>query len=161
MSLNTFLTLFWYFIHFFAPKSHSEVMRSSKMTYFSPLGPYKGKWLKSVIFHDFFKLLLGGLIWCFRYHNNIYVFPRKFVESRNFWKLPHFQRFYILFIFSEMLHFVIIDTLKRCSLGKTHIWSFHNHLACSRIDIMCRLCFSKKKQHVDLRTLSTKWNWTS
>ena len=41
MSLNTFLTLFWYFIHFYAPKSHSEVMRSSKMAYFSPLGPYR------------------------------------------------------------------------------------------------------------------------
>ena len=67
MSLNTFLTLFRCFIHFFTPKSHSEVMRSSKMVYFGPFGPYKEKWLKNVIFHDFFKVLLGNLRWCFRY----------------------------------------------------------------------------------------------
>ena len=67
MSLNTFLTLFWYFIHFFDPKSHFDVMNSFKTHYFGPLGPYKGKWLKNVIFHDFFKLLLGVLRWCFRY----------------------------------------------------------------------------------------------
>ena len=65
--LNTYLTLFWYFILFFAPKSHSEVMSNLKMTYFFPLSPYKGKWLKNVIFHDFFKLLLDDLRWCFRY----------------------------------------------------------------------------------------------
>ena len=61
MSLNTFLKLFSYFIHFFVPKSHSEVMRSLKMAYFIPLSPYNVKLLKNVIFHDFFKLLLGVL----------------------------------------------------------------------------------------------------
>ena len=32
-----------------------------------PFGPYKGKWVKNVIFHDFFKLLLNGLGWYCRY----------------------------------------------------------------------------------------------
>ena len=67
VSLNIFLTLFSYFIHYFVPKSHSEVMRSLKMAYFILLSPYKVKSLKNVIFHDFFKLLLGVLRWCFRY----------------------------------------------------------------------------------------------
>ena len=35
------------------------------MAYFGSLGPHKGKWLKNVIFHDFFKLFLGVLKWCF------------------------------------------------------------------------------------------------
>ena len=39
MSLNTFLTLFWYFIHFFDPKSTSEVVRSFKNAYFGHLDP--------------------------------------------------------------------------------------------------------------------------
>ena len=59
--LNTFLTLFSYFIHYFVPKSYSEVMRSLKMAYFILLSPYNVKSLKNVIFHDFFKLLLGVL----------------------------------------------------------------------------------------------------
>ena len=59
--LNTFLTLFSYFIHYFVSKSHSGVIRSFKMAYFIPLSPYKVKSLKNVIFHDFFKLLLGVL----------------------------------------------------------------------------------------------------
>ena len=29
------------------------------MPYFGLLGPYKGKWPKNVIFHDFFKVLLN------------------------------------------------------------------------------------------------------
>ena len=58
MSLNTFLTLLWYFIHFFDPKSTSGVVSSIKIAYFGPLGPYKEKWLKNVIFHDFFKVFL-------------------------------------------------------------------------------------------------------
>ena len=47
------------FIHLFASKSLSEVTRSLKMPNFGPLGPYKGKWIKNVIFHDFFKVVLG------------------------------------------------------------------------------------------------------
>ena len=53
MSLNTFRRLFWNDFHFFATKLLSEVLRSFKMTSFSPMGLYNWKWLKSVIFHDF------------------------------------------------------------------------------------------------------------
>jgi len=37
------------------------------MTYVGPLGLHKGKRLKNVIFHDFFKLLLSDLRWYCRY----------------------------------------------------------------------------------------------
>ena len=40
MFLNTFLTLFWYFIHFFDPKSHFEARRSPKKGLI--LAPKKG-----------------------------------------------------------------------------------------------------------------------
>ena len=53
MSLNTFLKSFSYFIHFFVPKSHSEVMRSLKMAYFVPLSPCKVKSLKMWFFTIF------------------------------------------------------------------------------------------------------------
>ena len=42
-------------------------MRRCKIAYFSLLSPYNEKWPKNVIFHEFFKLLLGDLRWCFRY----------------------------------------------------------------------------------------------
>ena len=37
------------------------------MAHFGSLGPHKEKLPKNVIFHDFFKLLLGGLRWSCRY----------------------------------------------------------------------------------------------
>ena len=37
------------------------------MAHFSSLSPHKEKLPKHVIFHDFFKLLLGGLRWSCRY----------------------------------------------------------------------------------------------
>ena len=67
MSLNTFLTFIWYYVHFSDPESHSEVMRSSKMAYSGPLNPYKEELLKNVIFCDFVKLLPGALRWLRRY----------------------------------------------------------------------------------------------
>ena len=37
------------------------------MAHYSSLSPHKEKLPKNVIFHDFFKLLLGGLRWSCRY----------------------------------------------------------------------------------------------
>ena len=61
------ITLFWYFIRFHDPKPHSDFKNTCQRAYFDRLCPYNGKWMKNMIFHDFFKLLLGGLRWCFGY----------------------------------------------------------------------------------------------
>ena len=118
MSLNTFLTLFWYFIHFFAPKSHSEVTRSQKMAYFSHLGHYKGKWVKNVIFHDFFKPLLGVLLWCFRYVEMFLGSPEGVLSSRiHFWFVSERQKprifhpFFFSYVHSKGEAYISINLL--------------------------------------------------
>ena len=66
--LNILVTLFLYFIRIQDPKPYSHFKMTSQKAYFSHLCLYKGyngKWIKNVIFHDFFKLLLDGLRWCF------------------------------------------------------------------------------------------------
>ena len=68
--LNILVTLFFYFIRIQDPKPYSHFKRTSQKAYFSHLCTYKGyngKWIKNVIFHDFFKLLLGVPRWYFRY----------------------------------------------------------------------------------------------
>ena len=64
MSLNTFLILVWWWDHFRRPYGHCEnifhTQKCLKMALFGPpKAPYKEKWPKNVIFHDFFKLLLN------------------------------------------------------------------------------------------------------
>ena len=66
--LNILVTLLSYFIRIQDPKPYSHFKMTSQKAYFSHLCLYKGfngKWIKNVIFHDFFKLLLDGLRWCF------------------------------------------------------------------------------------------------
>ena len=68
--LNILVTLFLYFIRIQDPKPYSHFKLTSQKAYFSHLCLYKGyngKWIKNVIFHDFFKVLLDVLRWYCRY----------------------------------------------------------------------------------------------